>query len=114
MTQPDPAAAMREAAAKAVDPGCKRPCECDVCYCGNIGDAQSVAIWDSETENAKRIRSLPLPAAQPDPRRSEAEIRAEIARLESWLGKCHYDQIVSARFALSALRWVLNEQETGR
>ena len=112
LPHPTDIAAMREAAAQAVDPGCKRPCDCDVCYCINIGDAQSVAIWDSETENAKRIRAIPLPVAQPDTRRSEAEIRAEIARLEAQLQEYPGDTAVIG--FLAGICWVLNEQETGR
>lgn len=58
------AEAMRELAAKAVEPERPRPCDCEPwsCTCGNYGDAQSVAAWDSDAAAARIIRALPLPA----------------------------------------------------
>jgi len=56
--------------------------------------------------------AIPIPAAQPDPRRSAAEIRAEIARLTGLIDeprrKTHF--LLLAR--REAMQWVLNEQET--
>jgi hypothetical protein len=45
-------------AAKLVSPGRPRPCDCDVCDCGNAGDMRAVAWWDESALNANAIRSL--------------------------------------------------------
>jgi hypothetical protein len=47
-----------ERCAKVVEPKGPRPCDCDRCYCGNIGDAEAVAAWDSDNFNANAIRAL--------------------------------------------------------
>lgn len=51
-------AAALEEAAKVVAPSKPRPCDCESCYCGNAGDAETVAMWDAENWAAKRIRAL--------------------------------------------------------
>lgn len=50
-------AAERERCVKKIEPTGPRPCDCDSCSCGNIGDAQTVAAWDEATANAAAIRS---------------------------------------------------------
>lgn len=47
-----------EAAAKQIEPGYQRGCDCEFCDCGNRGDAQRVATWDSDTIGAAMIRKL--------------------------------------------------------
>ena len=49
-----------ETCAKLIEPKGPRPCDCEPfsCYCQNYGDAQTVASWDADMENANRIRSL--------------------------------------------------------
>lgn len=51
-------AAERERCAKAVEPKGSRPCDCQRCDCGNVGDAESVAAWDERTYAAAAIRAL--------------------------------------------------------
>jgi hypothetical protein len=55
-----------EIAARLVEPKSPRPCDCERCYCGNRGDAESVAAWDADAANAKAIRSLAI-ASQESP-----------------------------------------------
>jgi hypothetical protein len=57
--------AMREGAARIVQPAGKRPCDCDRCYCQNVGDAEAVAAWDAQNAAAEAIRALPLDAPAP-------------------------------------------------
>ena len=58
---------MREAAAGITRPTSKRPCDCDYCYCQNVGDAEAVAAWDALNAAADAIRALPLPSdTEPD------------------------------------------------
>jgi len=47
-----------EACAKIVEPNGPRPCDCERCYCHNVGDAEDVARWEADTANAKAIRAL--------------------------------------------------------
>jgi hypothetical protein len=47
-----------EQAALRIQPTGKRPCDCDVCDCGNRGDTEAVAAWDEATSNAGAIRAL--------------------------------------------------------
>lgn len=60
------------------------------------------------------IQTIPILTAQPDKRRSEEEIRAEIARLTGLIDeprrKTHF--LLLAR--REAMQWVLNEQDTGK
>ena len=72
MTHPTDIAAMREAAAKLVEESFDKPQS--IPYAWN-----SVVSKGTLKRIATAIRALPTPAAQPDPRRSEAEIRAELA-----------------------------------
>lgn len=51
------AADEREACARLVEPKTPRPCDCERCSCGNIGDAESVARWDEAAWAAKAIRA---------------------------------------------------------
>lgn len=60
MTNHEASKAMREMAAKCVEPSERRPCACDRCDCGNQDGAQAVAVWDALHEEAKRIHALPL------------------------------------------------------
>ena len=52
--------AVLEEAAQLIGPKGPRPCDCDPfhCYCGNYGDAQSVAAWDEAELSAAAIRAL--------------------------------------------------------
>lgn len=47
-----------EEAARLVGPITERPCDCERCYCGNIGSAQDVASWDAMAALAEQIRAL--------------------------------------------------------
>ena len=47
-----------EACAKIVEPKGPRPCDCERCYCHNIGDAEDVARWEADMANASAIRAL--------------------------------------------------------
>lgn len=47
-----------EEAAKAIEPGYPRGCDCEWCDCGNSGDAHRVAQWDADTMSAGLIRAL--------------------------------------------------------
>jgi len=47
-----------EKAAKCIAPLEPRPCDCERCTCGNIGDAEAVAFWDSSKLDADAIRAL--------------------------------------------------------
>lgn len=49
---------MQERCAQAIDPKDRRPCDCDSCYCGNLGDAQAVADWDACKAAAACIRAI--------------------------------------------------------
>ena len=73
-TYPTDAAAMREAAAKAIEPDGRRPCDCSRCYCGETDNAQSVGSWDCSKWGADTIRALPLPSSP----------TAEALRLAEW------------------------------
>lgn len=55
-------AAIIEECAKVVEPKGPRPCDCDRCYCHNMGDAEAVASWDADAYNAKAIRALAVPS----------------------------------------------------
>ena len=75
------------------------------------------ALILAEIERLDRAAGIPLPTAQPDPGRGEKEIRAEIARKSVALAvrvdrRPRLDDYRNGYVA--ALRWVLNEQETGR
>ena len=111
MTRPtDPAAAMREAAAKLVEESFDKPQSIPYAW-------SSVVSKGTLKRIATAIRALPIPAAQPAPRRSEAEIRAIIRQYEITHGNIAPTDTVSDawfRGALAMLRWVLNEQETGK
>jgi hypothetical protein len=47
-----------EQCAKVIEPKTPRPCDCDVCDCGNSGDMRAVAWWDEAMANAAAIRAL--------------------------------------------------------
>jgi hypothetical protein len=47
----------RERCAKVAEPKGPRPCDCDRCYCGNPGDTEAVAVWDTEDFIARSIRA---------------------------------------------------------
>jgi hypothetical protein len=47
-----------EECAKIAEPKGPRPCDCERCHCGNYGDAEAVAGWDSDMATAKQIRAL--------------------------------------------------------
>jgi hypothetical protein len=51
-------AAGLERAAQVAGPLGKRPCDCERCDCGNVGNAQDVAAWDAELACAAAIRAL--------------------------------------------------------
>jgi len=46
----------REKCAKLFAPTHPRPCDCDICDCGNKADAVGVAEWDMHALVAKSIR----------------------------------------------------------
>lgn len=47
-----------EAAAALIAPKRQRPCDCEVCDCGNRDDAQRVAEWDADNTAAQEILKL--------------------------------------------------------
>lgn len=47
-----------EECAKVAEPKGPRPCDCERCYCHNLGDAEAVARWDAEMATANAIRAL--------------------------------------------------------
>lgn len=47
-----------EEAARVVKPSGNRPCDCDRCDCGNVGDAEAVAAWDALDAPYRAIRAL--------------------------------------------------------
>lgn len=47
-----------EECAKVAEPKGPRPCDCERCYCHNMGDAETVARWDAEMATANAIRAL--------------------------------------------------------
>jgi hypothetical protein len=49
-----------EACAKLIEPKTPRPCDCEPlhCYCRNQGDADAVASWDTDAQNAKTLREF--------------------------------------------------------
>jgi hypothetical protein len=47
-----------EKCAEVVQPKGPRPCDCDRCYCGNVGDLEMVTAWDQQEANATAIRAL--------------------------------------------------------
>lgn len=47
-----------ERAAQLVEPKSPRPCDCEVCDCGNSGDLSAVVQWDEATRLAADIRAL--------------------------------------------------------
>jgi hypothetical protein len=49
----------RERCAKIVAPKRPRPCDCEGCYCGNVGDAETVAQWDADNASAAAIAKGP-------------------------------------------------------
>ena len=50
------AKAIAEDCAKLVAPAGNRPCDCDICDCGNSGDLRAVTDWDTSNALAKAIR----------------------------------------------------------
>lgn len=52
--------AMRRQAMNIARPATARPCDCDRCYCGNVGDAEMVSQWDEASALATGIAALPL------------------------------------------------------
>lgn len=56
-----------EECAKLVEPKLPRPCDCERCYCGNRGDMEAVASWDTDAYNAKAIRALAAVKGQSTP-----------------------------------------------
>lgn len=58
LAPPDAAVlAEREEIARLIQPASPRPCDCDHCLCGNIGDACDAARWDAATDFAETIRA---------------------------------------------------------
>jgi hypothetical protein len=55
------ALAERERCAVAISPQSERPCDCNGCTCRNQGEAERVAQWDADMDDAKIIRALPAP-----------------------------------------------------
>jgi hypothetical protein len=47
-----------EESAALVAPKRQRPCDCEVCDCGNRDDAQRVAEWDADNTAAQEILKL--------------------------------------------------------
>jgi hypothetical protein len=72
------------------------------------------ALILAEIERLDRAAGIPLPTAQPDNRRSEAEIRAEIARLTGLIDEPRRKTYFLLLARREAMQWVLNEQDTGR
>jgi hypothetical protein len=72
--------AVRERAARIVQPAGKRPCDCDRCYCQNVGDAEAVAAWDAQNAAAEAIRALPLNAPAPVDPVAEAASQVRLAK----------------------------------
>ena len=140
MTHPtDPASAMREAIERVLIGGnhlatysAKWPewqlngltraqqCEHALIWLGATMDYDAWCCWSTiMQERDTLLGSLPLPTAQPDKRRSEEEIRAEIKAAESMIPSWYPNELSRDRARtlisrVAALRWVLNEQETGR
>jgi hypothetical protein len=73
-------AAIIEECAKVVEPKGPRPCDCERCDCGNRGDMEAVASWDTDAYNAKAIRAL----AEPVDRYEEA-----MAAIDACIGPAH-------------------------
>lgn len=69
-----------EECAKLVEPKQPRPCDCERCDCGNRGDMEAVASWDTDAYNAKAIRAL----AEPVDRYDEA-----MAAIDACIGPAH-------------------------
>lgn len=42
-------------------PSRARPCDCERCDCGNVGDLAEVAAWDAENDLSRAIRALIAP-----------------------------------------------------
>jgi hypothetical protein len=53
--------AERERAARIASPSGPRPCDCERCYCGNPGDTEAVARWDTAHAIAAAILKEPKP-----------------------------------------------------
>lgn len=47
-----------EECANLVAPKGPRPCDCERCFCDNVGSAQDVTSWDSAIELANQIRKM--------------------------------------------------------